>query len=138
MSIPATEKFDAEAVLQDAYNDTDSSLEELRRKCGVNDIDELKLVEDLHLDPTVDGVLLQEALNDALNGKEASMGKIIRAIVTGKLNESQYEKYADLLSRDTLRDGDQTEVEQLFAEIGSTRGDVKKAITAIALECAQR
>jgi len=131
------EKFDSEIVLRVAYGDDDASLDALRNEFGVDDIDSLQLVRDLDMDPSVDGMLLQDTLRKELR-KVIPMGKSVRTIVSRKLDEKHQKKYADILSRDEFRDGDQDTVERLFDEAGITRGDVKRALVAIASECTEK
>ncbi|OGZ43308.1 MAG: hypothetical protein A2756_03300 [Candidatus Ryanbacteria bacterium RIFCSPHIGHO2_01_FULL_48_27] len=127
------ETFDAEAVLRDAFNDDEKSLEELRLLHKVDDLDTLRLVDDLRIDPTLDGLMLTQTLSKSL-GVDVTHGEIFRTIMDGKLHFTAAEQklYADFLSRDTFRDGDQQIVEDLFEEAGITRGDLKNAMTTIA------
>lgn len=132
------ETFDAETVLREAFNDDEGSLAELRKLHNVGDVDDLRLVDDLNMDPTVDGLMLTQAMRKVLQA-DVSHGEIFRTTMEGKLQLTDKEKehYADFLSRDTFHDGDQIIVEELFDEAGITRGDLKRAMGKIAAKWKQ-
>ncbi len=127
----ATETFDAERVLQDAFNDDDASLQELSTLHDGKNVDDLLLVDDLKMDPTIDSVLLTIALKKAL-GTQISPVEIVHTVVQGRLGEAEAREHTKILGRTEFVDGDQQGVEKLLRAAGITRGDLKRAMITIA------
>jgi hypothetical protein len=145
--MPETAEFNAESILRDTFNDDDKSLAELMEDSvqsgNITDPDALLLVEDIEIDPTVDGLSLIHTMEQE-TGLKISAHRLVRHVLGDERAEQAISNAPNLVVAHALRefldsdgnmaDGDQHTIESLFKQAKVTRGDLKRGMVSLVKE----